>query len=226
MLDALEAGADDYLVKPFDKSELKARLLTGKRILDLQEELVAARESMREAATRDSLTGLLNHAEIFGMLERELERARREQKNLSVILGDIDHFKKVNDSHGHLFGDEVLRQVARRLQSKIRSYDGVGRYGGEEFLMVLPACDLTGALQRANQLREAIAASPVIAGKVEQSITISMGIAVSECIGAKEVEPLVSRADAALYTAKHKGRNRVEYIVSSAAQAPSKGGEE
>ncbi len=220
MLEALQAGADDYLMKPFDESELKARLLTGKRILDLQEELVAAREAMREAATRDSLTGLLNHAEIFGMLERELERARRERKPLSVLLGDIDHFKKVNDSHGHLFGDEALREIARRLQSKLRAYDGVGRYGGEEFLLVLPTCDLAGAMQRANDLREAIAAAPIVAGGVEKSITMSLGVSVSDCIGVKEVDPLVSRADAALYTAKRNGRNRVEYILSSAAEAP------
>ncbi len=216
MLDALEAGADDYLMKPFDEAELKARLLTGKRILDLQDELVAARESMREAATRDSLTGLLNHAEIFGMLERELERARRERRSLSVILADIDHFKRVNDSLGHLYGDEALREVARRLQSKLRAYDGVGRYGGEEFLLVLPACDLPGAMQRANDLRLAIADAPVVSGGVEKAITISMGIAVSECIGVKEVETLVSRADAALYTAKNNGRNRVEYFVGEA----------
>lgn len=138
MLDALEAGADDYVRKPFDEAELKAQLLVGKRILDLQEELVVARESMREAATRDSLTGLWNRGEIFSMLERELERARRERKPLSVILADIDHFKKVNDSGGHLFGDKALREIAHRLQSRLRPYDGVGRYGGEEFLLVLP----------------------------------------------------------------------------------------
>jgi diguanylate cyclase (GGDEF)-like protein len=214
MLDALQAGADDYLMKPFDKAELKARLQTGQRILDLQEELVAARESMREAATRDSLTGLLNRAEIFSMLERELERARRERKPLSVILSDIDHFKKVNDSHGHLFGDETLREIARRLQLKLRAYDGVGRYGGEEFLLVLPACDLSGAIQRANDLRETIAATPVVSSGIEKPITMSMGVAVSECIGVKELEPLVSRADAALYVAKDKGRNRVEHVAS------------
>ena len=219
MLDALQAGADDYLMKPFDESELKARLLTGKRILALQEELIAARESMREAATRDSLTGLLNRAEIFGLLERELERARRERKPLSVILADIDHFKKVNDSGGHLFGDEALREIARRLQSRLRPYDGVGRYGGEEFLLVLPGCDSEGALQRANELREAIADAPVISGGVEKSITMSLGVAVSECTGVQELEALVNRADAALYVAKDKGRNRVEQAAGSPTKA-------
>ena len=222
MLDALQAGADDYVKKPFDDAELKARLLVGKRILDLQEELVSARESMREAATRDSLTRLLNRGEIFGMLERELERARRERKPLSVILADIDHFKKVNDSHGHLFGDEALREIARRLQSKLRPYDGVGRYGGEEFLMVLPACDLDGARQRADELRDAIADRPIVSGGVEKSITVSMGVALSECIGIKEVETLLSRADSALYAAKSKGRNRVEPVAAPRRKAGSK----
>ncbi len=216
MLDALQAGADDYLKKPFDEAELKARLLVGKRILDLQEELVAARESMREAATRDFLTGLLNRAEIFNLLERELERSRREHKPLSVILADIDHFKKVNDTEGHLFGDEALREIARRLQSKLRPYDGVGRYGGEEFLLVLPSCDYEGAIQRANELRETIAATRVISGDVQKVITMSMGVAVSECLGVGEVESLLKRADTALYAAKNKGRNRVEYAAVSA----------
>jgi len=213
MLDALQAGADDYLKKPFDESELKARLLVGKRILDLQDELVAAREAMREAATRDSLTGLLNRAEIFSMLERELERSRREHKPLSIILADIDHFKKVNDSEGHLFGDETLREIARRLQSRLRPYDGVGRYGGEEFLLVLPSCDREAAIERANELREVIAATRVESGGVQKAITMSLGVAISECIGVGEVKSLLSRADTALYSAKDKGRNRVEYAA-------------
>jgi two-component system cell cycle response regulator len=218
-LDAMKAGADDYLLKPFDASELKARLLVGKRILNLQEELVAARESMRHAATHDSLTGLLNRGEILGLLERELERARRERKPVSVILADIDYFKKVNDTHGHLFGDETLREIARRMRSRLRVYDGVGRFGGEEFLLVLPTCDLAGATQRANELKEMIAATPVRSGNVERAITMSMGIAVSETIGGKEVEALLNRADAALYAAKANGRNRVEYLAADSNKA-------
>jgi len=223
MLDAMNAGADDYLLKPFDASELKARLLVGKRILNLQDELVAARESMRHAATHDTLTGLLNRGEIFSMLERELERGRREHKPVSIILGDIDNFKKVNDTLGHLFGDEALQEMARRLSSKLRVYDGVGRYGGEEFLLVLPACNLADALARANELRELIAAAPIVSGTVERSITISMGVAVSGCAGAKEVEALLSRADAALYQAKEGGRNRVEFMDGTDKKA-SEGG--
>ena len=223
MLDAMQAGADDYLVKPFDESELKAHLLVGKRILDLQDELVAARESMRHAATHDSLTGLLNRGEIFNSLERELERGRRERKPLSVILADIDHFKKVNDTRGHLFGDETLREIARRMHSKLRVYDGVGRYGGEEFLLVMPACDLEAALLRANELREEIAATPVVSGAVEERITMSMGVAVSECIGAKELETLLNRADAALYLAKGNGRNRVENADNLVGKSAGRG---
>ncbi|HVM91683.1 MAG TPA: diguanylate cyclase [Terriglobales bacterium] len=216
MLDALQAGADDYIRKPFDEAELKARLLVGKRILELQDELVAARERMREAATRDALTGLLNRGEIFAMLERELERSRRERRPLSVILADIDHFKKVNDTEGHLFGDEALREIARRLQSKLRPYDGVGRYGGEEFLLVLPACEVDAAMERANELRKAIAASAVASGNVQKAITMSMGVAVSECIGLSEVTNLLNRADTALYAAKKNGRNRVEHAAINA----------
>jgi two-component system cell cycle response regulator len=213
MLDAMQAGADDYLVKPFDEMELKARLLVGKRILDLQEELVAARESMRHAATHDNLTGLMNRGEIVAMLQRELERARREHKPVSIILGDIDHFKNVNDTLGHLFGDEALREIGRRLREQLRVYDGVGRYGGEEFLLILPNCDLANALLRADGLREFIASAPVVCSSVERLITMSMGVAVSECDGENKLEALLNHADAGLYQAKENGRNRVEHFA-------------
>ena len=167
----------------------------------------------------DTLTGLLNRGEIFAMLERELERARREHKPLSVILADIDHFKQVNDTCGHLFGDEALQEIASRLHSGFRVYDGVGRYGGEEFLLVLPSCNLEAALLRANELREILAATPIMHGNIARSITISMGVAVSECIGVKEAETLLSRADAALYLAKDNGRNRVEHMNDTAPNA-------
>ena len=219
MLQAMRAGADDYLVKPFDELELQARLLVGKRILDLQEELVSARESMRHAATHDSLTGLTNRGEILAMLERELERARRERKPVAVILCDVDHFKNVNDTLGHLFGDEALREIGRRLRTQLRVYDGVGRYGGEEFLMVLPSCDLPNALLRADGLREIIAKTPVVCSGEERLITMSMGVAVSACEGKNEVEMLLNQADAGLYKAKENGRNRIEHFTPAAKKA-------
>jgi two-component system, cell cycle response regulator len=216
MLDAMQAGADDYLVKPFDELELKARLLVGKRILDLQEQLVFARESMRYAATHDSLTGLMNRGEILGMLQRELERARRERKPVGVILGDVDHFKSVNDTLGHLFGDEALREIGRRLRAQLRVYDGVGRYGGEEFLMILPNCDWPNTLLRANELRECIAKTPVVCSGEQRLITMSMGIAVSNTDGKNDMEALLNQADAGLYAAKENGRNRIERFTSAA----------
>jgi len=221
MLDAMDAGADDYLVKPFDESALKARLQVGKRILALQDELVAARESMRHAATHDSLTGLLNRSEIFVMLERELERSRRERQPLAVMLADIDYFKKVNDTLGHLFGDETLRDIARRFHSRLRVYDSVGRYGGEEFLLVLPNCEAEAAMERANELRETIAATPVVNAGQERVVTASIGVAISDCTGIKEIEGLLNRADAALYAAKENGRNRVELAPRSAKKSAS-----
>lgn len=212
LLEAMQAGADDYLVKPFDELELKARLMVGKRILVLQEELVAAQESMRHAATHDSLTGLMNRGEVMETLRRELERARRGEKQVCVILGDLDRFKDINDTQGHLFGDEVLREVGRRLRAKLRVYDAVGRYGGEEFLMILPGCDAMTGIIRADDLRVHIAAKPIVSARGSRSVTLSLGVAVSTEGEAGDIETLLNRADQGLYLAKKKGRNRVEHI--------------
>ena len=212
MLRAMQAGADDHLAKPFDAHELRARLMVGQRILKLQEELIAARESMRVAATHDSLTGLLNRAEILTLLRNELERSRRGHTSAGVILADIDHFKDVNDSFGHLFGDEALKEISARLRSKLRIYDGIGRYGGEEFLLILPGCNLQSTLRRADELREFVSSKPVAFDGSEKLITISMGIAISSDSGEKEIERLLNCADLGLYQAKRTGRNRVESV--------------
>jgi diguanylate cyclase (GGDEF)-like protein len=155
----------------------------------------------------------MNRGEILAMLERELERGRRNKESLGVILGDIDHFKSVNDTLGHLFGDEALREVGRRLRAQLRIYDGVGRYGGEEFLMILPNCDLPNALLRANALREIIASTPVNYSGKDRLITMSMGVSVSACEGKAEVEALLNQADDGLYRAKENGRNRIEHFT-------------
>jgi diguanylate cyclase (GGDEF)-like protein len=215
MLDAMQAGADDYLVKPFDELQLKARLLVGKRILDLHQQLVSARESMRHAATHDSLTMLMNRGEIVSVLERELERGHREHQPVGIVLGDIDNFKSVNDTLGHLFGDEVLRQVGHKLREELRVYDSVGRYGGEEFLMILPNCNWENSLMRADELREIIAAAPIVYSGDERQITMSMGVSVSDGDGKNDAEILLNHADAGLYTAKANGRNRVERFTRS-----------
>jgi len=212
LISALEAGADDYLVKPFDEEELKARLLVGKRIVELQQELVAAKEAMRHAATHDGLTGLINRREAVEMLRRELARCCRERKPLTVILADIDHFKKVNDQLGHIAGDEVLTEVGKRLRSQVRPYDVVGRYGGEEFLLVMQACDLTSALIRADQIRSVVCGKPFATSVQPQTITLSMGVAVVEGGTEPPVQEVLQLADMGLYKAKSEGRNRVEHI--------------
>src|SRR6267154_515744 len=214
VIEGLESGADDYLIKPFDPAELKARLRTGLRILQLEDRLVEAREDMRFKATHDPLTGLFNRGVIMDLLSRELSRTHREDGCTTILLGDVDHFKNVNDTLGHVTGDEVLREIARRLLASVRSYDFVGRYGGEEFLIVLNNCNLPSALQRAEQIRRAIASTRVQTARGPVPVTMSLGILASTEWGVLPAEELLREADVALYKAKDAGRNCVKVASS------------
>lgn len=209
IVEGLESGADDYLTKPFDVEELKARLRAGERILELEDRLVEARESMRFRATHDLLTSLWSRGVIVELLSRELQRSFRENSCTALMMCDIDHFKQVNDQHGHSTGDDVLREVARRLQHSVRSYDMVGRYGGEEFLVVLNRCDPSSAFARAENLRATICGKPFQARSTALSVTVSIGLALSCDFVNRDVDAIIQEADAALYAAKEAGRNCV-----------------
>lgn len=214
LLAGMEAGIDDYLTKPFDAQELRARLHVGQRIVNLQDQLIGAREELRYRATHDALTGIYNRGEIIEALNREQARQARDGGSFGIIIADLDHFKRVNDTYGHAAGDAVLRETTLRMKRCVRSYDFVGRYGGEEFLLVVPSSDATGTLALAERIRQSMQSTPVTTDAGDIKVTISLGVAASTHPCPFDTQELLLRADQALYRAKENGRNRVELTAA------------
>jgi two-component system cell cycle response regulator len=199
----LEAGADDYIIKPFNEMELKFRLKTGERIINLEDQIM-------QLALTDPLTGLLNRRAFIDRLESEINRYQRLEESLSLIMVDLDDFKKVNDNYGHLVGDEVLKGVAKCFSSILRKYDFIGRYGGEEFVICLPGVKIKQAGEIAERLR--IGMKELIVNKetepLKLNVTASFGVST---LGedAFNVHTLTKKADEALYVAKTRGKDQV-----------------
>jgi diguanylate cyclase (GGDEF)-like protein len=211
VVEGLEAGADDYLSTPFHSEELMARVAIGERILQLEDHLREARQQMEFLAMHDNLTGLLNRRAIQEHAEAELKRAARASSLVSVLLIDLDHFKSVNDCYGHAVGDQALRMFAEILLECIRSYDQAGRWGGEEFLCVLPGTTLNDARVVAERVRVAVADAtlPLPEGS-DLKMTVSIGVAgASGASGMIVLDKLIQAADSAMYRAKDEGRNRI-----------------
>lgn len=206
VVEAMNAGADDFIRKPFDVEELRVRVRAGSRICSLEQEL-------RIKATHDALTGLYNRGAIIDILQKEVARHDRNMRGIAVIFADLDHFKHTNDQYGHLAGDAVLREVARRINAVLRPYDSLGRYGGEELMIVLPACDTRGALDVAERVRASIAELPVSTDFGMIATSLSIGVGVLDGRKTLSFGDLVHLADNALYRAKNNGRNRVELAV-------------
>jgi diguanylate cyclase (GGDEF)-like protein len=209
IVEGLEAGADDYIIKPFDPFELRARLRAGRRIVELQEELLQAREALRDQASRDPLTGLWNHGTILAILRKEADRAFRTHGPLALAMIDVDRFKAINDTYGHPAGDTILREASRRLRGAMRTYDSLGRYGGDEFLAVFPSCNPEAASQFAESFRARIDHQAVEVPEGVIPISLSIGVAALEDLRDLKAKSLVRIADAALYRAKLAGRNCV-----------------
>ena len=213
IVEGLYAGADDYLTKPFNPAELEARVAVGERMLALEDNLTIANNQLEKLAMVDSLTGLLNRRAIYKFARGELERARRVSEPISVIFLDIDKFKEVNDQHGHLRGDEALKLVAQIIKERSRAYDGIGRWAGDEFLVVLPGTTAENAKNAAKRIVEGIALIELINLDGDMfSLTASAGVATQlKVTGAVALlDDIIQAADEALYRAKEKGGNHVD----------------
>ncbi len=200
IIEGLSAGADDYMVKPANLLELKVRLMNGSRIIDLEDKRI-------RLATTDSLTDLWNRRKIFEIFEEELDRGTREHIHIGTIMLDIDNFKQINDNFGHSAGDMVLQEVAFRLKQSLRIYDKIGRYGGDEMLIVLPNCGQNILTVIAERLRLSISAKKIKTNAGDLDITISLGGASTQSLKEISLDKLFESSDKALYMAKRRGRN-------------------
>ena len=207
MVAGLRAGAHDYLKKPFETAELLARIGGAVRIKRLQDELRLRNEELNRLSRVDGLTGVYNRRHIDEQMEKEVNTARRHEQDLAFLILDIDHFKNVNDVEGHPAGDRVLQEFAERLRNVVRLGDVVGRWGGEEFVIIAPQTDQEGAMTLGERVRKVIADEPINLGDHAISITVSIGCTV----GVESPGEIVERADTALYRSKSEGRNRVTF---------------
>lgn len=219
LVTGLASGADDYVLKPFDPIELQLRVRTGQRIVELQHELLAARQELERRANHDALTGAANRGAVLSKVESEAARSARQGTHYCLILFDLDFFKRINDSHGHRAGDIVLKEAVRRAQIELRPYDVLGRYGGEEFMVLLPGCELRAGAVVAERLRKSFSDAPFQVDKLAIDVTASFGIVCSSQPHSS-LEMLVDAADSALYRAKANGRNRIELAKPSSSRPP------
>ncbi|MCC6490342.1 MAG: diguanylate cyclase [Candidatus Hydrogenedentes bacterium] len=210
IVEALDAGADDYLTKPYHAEELRSRIGAATRIVHLHEQLEEANAKLFMMARTDGLTRIYNRAAIVERLEQEIARSQRDETPFAALMLDVDHFKRVNDKHGHLIGDKVLVEIAQRLCAECRPYDSTGRFGGEEFLVVLPGPRFEDMSSLADRIRQRVKGTPIAADGQRLEVTVSTGAVWVDAGKKLGVQEVIKAADDLLYKAKENGRDRVE----------------